>query len=180
LSNESLQHTLKAVGNRPVPSIRRRLAAFIYEGVLLFGVVMIVAYLYGTLTQQRHAMQGQTGLQVALFVSLGVYFVWFWTHGGQTVADKTWHIRVLRADGQPLKPGLATLRYIAAWIWFMPALVTAWLIKPIGPWAVTGLLTLGVVVYALLARMHPQKQFVHDVLCGTQLVDAKPPSKSKG
>ena len=43
------------------PSLRRRLAAFLYEGVLLFGVLMISGYLYSSLSQQRHALSGATG-----------------------------------------------------------------------------------------------------------------------
>ena len=38
------------------PGLARRLAAFIYEGVLLFGVTMIAGYLFSSLTQQRHAL----------------------------------------------------------------------------------------------------------------------------
>ena len=41
------------------PRLFRRLAAFVYEGVLLFGVTMAAGYVYGVLTQQRHALQGK-------------------------------------------------------------------------------------------------------------------------
>jgi uncharacterized RDD family membrane protein YckC len=150
------------------------MAAFTYEGVILFGIVMFAAYVYGTLTQQRHALQGQTGLQITLFILIGVYFVWFWTRGGQTVADKTWRIRVVDGHGRALTPLRAAARYVTSYIWFAPALVTAWWIGPIRPLAVGGLVSLGVVVYAMLARLHPRRQFVHDVLCGTQLIDVKP------
>ena len=68
------------------PSLRRRLAAFIYEGVLLFGVLMLAGLAYGVVTQQRHALVGLHGLQVFVFIVLGVYFGWFWSHGGQTLA----------------------------------------------------------------------------------------------
>jgi len=65
--------------------LMRRMAAFTYEGVILFGVLMIAGYLYSTLTGQRHALQGKAGQQFFLFLVLGIYFVWFWSHGGQTV-----------------------------------------------------------------------------------------------
>ena len=78
----------------PVPGLARRIACFVYEGVLLFGVLMIAGYLYSTLTQQRHALSGLHGLQAFLFLVLGIYFVWFWSRGGQTVAMRTWHIRL--------------------------------------------------------------------------------------
>ena len=52
------------------------MAAFVYEGVLLFGVLAIAGYLYSSLTQQRHALHGLAGLQAFLFVVLAIYFTW--------------------------------------------------------------------------------------------------------
>jgi uncharacterized RDD family membrane protein YckC len=166
---------MSVIAERPVaaletPSLARRLAAFVYEGVLLFGVLMIAGYLYSSLTQQRHALQGHAGLQAFLFIVLAIYFVWFWSHGGQTVAMRAWHVRLLTHDGQPVSQGRAALRYIASWAWFMPALATAWLAGLRGPGQILTLIAVGVVVYALLSRLQPQGQFWHDALCGTRLV----------
>jgi uncharacterized RDD family membrane protein YckC len=162
----------------PAPHVRRRLAACVYEGILLFGVVMIGAYLYDTLTQHRHALEGRTGLQVFLFLLLGVYFVWFWTHGGQTIAMKTWHIRVVNGQGLPVGQGQAFMRYICAWLWFVPALVFAHVWGLSTAAAMFTVLGGGVLVYALLALIHPQKQFMHDVICGTRLIDTRPPTST--
>jgi uncharacterized RDD family membrane protein YckC len=155
-------------------SLRRRLAAFVYEGVLLFGVVMIGSWLYDTLTQHRHAMQGRTGLQVFLFLLLGIYFVWFWTHGGQTVAMKTWHIRLVDASGRTVRQPRALARYVLAWLWFVPAWAAARYVGPNSTWAIFALMVVGAVVYALLAQTNPQRQFLHDLMCGTRLVDTRP------
>jgi uncharacterized RDD family membrane protein YckC len=160
----------------PLPSIRRRLAAFTYEGVMLFGVLMISAYLFSSLTQQRHALQLRWGLMGYLFVVLGIYFVWFWTHGGQTVAMRAWHIRIVDAAGAPLTQTRAFLRYAASYIWFLPGLGIA---------ASSGLqggkmllpLLLNVVLVALLARFSPGRQFPHDLLSGTRLVTQYPQKK---
>ena len=103
------------------PGLARRLAAFVYEGVLLFGVVMIAGLVYSGLTQQRHALQGRIGLMLFLFVVLGVYFSWFWSRGGQTVAMKAWHIRLLSANGSPVSRARAAARYVLSWLWFLPA-----------------------------------------------------------
>ena len=156
------------------PALWRRLAAFIYEGVLLFGVVMAAGYLYGSLTQQRHALQGQSGLQAFLFVVLAIYFVVFWSRGGQTVAQRAWHLRIVRADGAPLTPGRALARFLASWLWFLPALATAKFAGLHATWQIFALLAVGVVAYAMLSRLHPQRQFWHDVLCGTRLVTWHP------
>jgi hypothetical protein len=83
------------------PSLRRRMACWLYEGVLMFGVVWIAGYLFGTLTQTRNALDNRMGLQLFLFVIFGIYFVWFW-HKGQTLAMKTWHLRVVDRAGQAI------------------------------------------------------------------------------
>jgi uncharacterized RDD family membrane protein YckC len=142
----------------------------VYEGVLLFGVVMIAGYLYSSLTQQRHALVGTHGLQAFLFVVIGVYFVWFWSHGGQTVAMKTWHVRVLTRDGQPLSQARALARYVASWLWFLPGLAAVGLSGRHTGAAIAAALAANVLAIAVLARVHPSRQYLHDLLCGTELV----------
>jgi uncharacterized RDD family membrane protein YckC len=164
------------------PGLARRLAAFVYEGVLLFGVTMISGYLYSSLTQQRHALQGKAGLQAFMFVVLGIYFAWFWSRGGQTVAMKAWNIRLVMADGRPVSQARALARYVLAWLWFMPALATAYWAGLHGPGAITTLLLAGVLTYAALTQLRPDRQFWHDAVCGTRLIDwrpAPPPARAK-
>lgn len=153
------------------------MACFVYEGVLLFGVVMIAGYLFSSLTQQRHALTGRHGLQAFLFVILGIYFAWFWSHGGQTVAMKAWHIRLVGRDGKPVGERRALLRYLLSWLWFVPALLALWLSDLKGGSAITMVMLSGVAGYALLALLHPKRQFWHDEVCGTQLVHWKPPAR---
>lgn len=159
------------------PGSIRRLACFLYEGVLLFGVLMIAGIGYSALTQQRHALVGRHGLQVFVFVLLGLYFAWFWTHGGQTVAMKAWHIRVVDRRLAPLSWPRAFARYLLAWGWFAPALAVLAFTPIRSPGAVTVVLLVGVLGYAGLARLHPQRQYLHDVLAGTRLMTWRPPSR---
>ena len=159
------------------PSLTRRMAAFVYEGILLFGVLTIAGYLYSSLTQQRHALHGLAGLQLFLFVVLAIYFSWFWSHGGQTVAMRAWHIRLVTRDGQPVAQARALARYLASWIWFVPALASASLAGLQSAGQIFSLLAIGVVAYALLALAHPERQFWHDALCGTRLVTWRTPAR---
>jgi uncharacterized RDD family membrane protein YckC len=155
------------------PSIRRRLACMLYESVLLFGVVMTAGYLYSSLTQQRHALEGSTGLQLFLFIVLGVYFAGFWSRGGQTLAMKTWRIRLQTADGGVPSQARAFGRYVASWLWFLPALASAHFSGIRSTLAFAVIVAAGMLAYALLARARADRQFLHDVLCGTRLVDAR-------
>lgn len=149
------------------------MASFVYEGVLLFGVLMIAGYLFSSLAQQRHALVGRLGLQAFLFVVLGVYFVLFWSRGGQTVAMKAWHIRLVTRDGKPVSQARALARYVLCWLWFLPALLALYVSGLDGGGATFGLLSTGVITYGALSRLHPDRQFWHDALCGTRLVSTR-------
>lgn len=159
------------------PPLPRRMACWLYEGLLMFGVVFIAGYLFGTLSQTRHALDNRHALQGFLFVVFGIYFTWFWAKG-QTLAMKTWHIRAVDAQGQPLSQGRALWRYVLSWLWFLPPLLGA------APFALSGpeitVIVLGwVAVWAILSRFHPQRQFMHDALAGTRLVHFDPVRKNK-
>ena len=150
------------------PSLTRRMACWFYEGMLLFGVIFLAGYLFGTLSQTRNAMDNRHALQAFLFVVFGIYFVWFWAKG-QTLAMKTWHIRVVDANGFPLTQTRALGRYVLSWLWFLPPLLV------MAPFSLSApeiiVLLLGwVAVWAVLSRFQPQQQFWHDALAGTRLV----------
>jgi uncharacterized RDD family membrane protein YckC len=115
----------------------------------------------------RHALQG------FVFIVLGIYFTWFWSHGGQTVAMKAWHIRLVDRDGEAVSQPRALLRYVLGWSWFLPSLASLYLSDMRSPAAIFGVTAAGVIGYAALARLHPQHQFWHDAVCGTRLVSTR-------
>ena len=161
-------------GALAVPSLRRRLAAFLYEGVLVFGIVVGAGLVYGPLMNQRHALSAQPGLKAVIFVILGLYFVWCWTRSGQTLAMKTWHIRLVSRDGRAVSPRRAVARYLLSWVWFLPALGAVRLAGLHSAGETVAVVVAGVLCYAALSRLHPDRQFWHDVVCGTRLVTWQP------
>ena len=152
-------------------SLQRRLMGFVYEGVVLFGVLMATGTVYALATNQRHALQGRDGLMLTLFLTLAVYFVGFWTHGGQTLPMKTWRMRLVSRQGERVTPWQACRRYLAAWLWFLPP----WLgVKIAGGHqlsAMVGSTAAWMLAYIALTRILPQGQFLHDQLAGTQLLE---------
>jgi uncharacterized RDD family membrane protein YckC len=158
------------------PSLRRRMACWLYEGMLMFGVVFIADYLFSTLTQTRHAMDNRHAQQAFLFLIFAIYFVWFWSHG-QTLAMKTWDIRVTDLQGRRLTQQRALLRYVLSWVWFLPPLAASWVFNV----EVRQALVLAggwIAIWAILSLFHPQRQFLHDALAGTRLISFKqPPAK---
>lgn len=143
----------------------------------MFGVVFIAGYLFSTLSQTRNALDNRNALQAFVFVVFGIYFVWFWARG-QTLAMKTWDIRVVDTQGQRITQKRALLRYALSWSWFLPPLGISWLLGL--PASQGAVLTLGwVAVWAGLARFHKHKQFWHDAWAGTQLITWKAPDSPK-
>ena len=150
------------------PGLARRMACWLYEGMLMFGVAFIASYLFGTLSQTRNALDNRHTLQAFLFVVFGIYFVWLWAKG-QTLAMKTWDITVVDTAGQPITQARALLRYVLSWLWLLPALAAAAAFQLSGP--ESALIVVGwIAVWAVLSRFHPQQQFWHDALAGTRLV----------
>ena len=150
------------------PSLTRRMSSFLYEGLLLFGVVFLSGYLFGTLSQTKNAMDNRHALQAFLFVIFGIYFVWFWSKG-QTLAMKTWQIQVRDSSNLPLTQGRAFFRYLLSWFWFLPSLSISWWFNLSG--YESAALTLGwIAIWCILSRFNPHQQFWHDTLAGTQLV----------
>ena len=146
------------------PRLARRLASLIYEGILLFGVAFVPAYLFLTLTQSKYPLPSPMlqVFQLYMFSVVGAYFVWCWRHGGQTLPMKTWQMRVESGDGQRLTLIRAWWRYTLIWGSLAPAL---------------GLYALGLkwgLMLILLPLLWPlidsERQFLHDRLAGTRLV----------
>lgn len=130
--------------------ILRRLAAMLYETLLLFGVLLTTfVFPHVLIGAFAHRLATTTLLWTHLFLVLLVYFIWFWCNGGQTLAMKTWRIRLVSHDGLPIRPAQALLRFLLCW----PSL---------------GLAGVGI-IWALLDR---DRQFLHDRIAGTQLVTA--------
>ncbi len=126
----------------------RRLASMFYES-LLVTAVLIFGWIFPHILLAAFAQAKAPAwlIQAHLFLLLLLYFAWFWLHGGQTLAMKTWKIRVANADGGPVRPAQAVLRYMAAWFSL-------------------GIAGVGI-LWALVDR---DGQFLHDRIAGTRLV----------
>lgn len=153
----------------PSPGVGRRLAALLYEGVLLFGIVFFAALAFALVFQQRNGLVHHRLLAAWIALVVGAYFVWFWTHGGQTLPMKTWRLRLVAADGAPLSTPRAILRYLLGWLWFLPPLALHPLLQLPVP-ATLAVTAAWVVLWALAARLDPARQFPHDRLAGTRVV----------
>lgn len=140
----------------PAAGIARRLAAMLYESLLVAAVLFVAWFLpYVLIGIAWNAAADGATAWLHLFLVAGCYFVFFWSRGGQTLAMKTWRIRVVNGmSGGPVSAARAALRYVLAW----PSLFV---------------FGLGI----LWALFDSDGQFLHDRLAGTRLVLSPPPDK---
>lgn len=94
------------------PSFIKLGACFIYDALaviaLCFVSALVVIILIG---DASHGLKRYL-LQVVLWLTIGIYFVWCWKKTGQTLAMKTWQLKLVNKDGQLLPLNLAIARYV--------------------------------------------------------------------
>ena len=154
------------------PSLSRRMACFVYEGLLLFGIGLLpgaIGALFVALTGHQHPMQSDAALRIITFGIYAIYFTWFWSARGQTLPMQTWRLRVVTTEGRRLSQARALARFVASCAWFAPAALLA-ILNGWTRWQALAAAFVGVLTYALLTLLHPRRQFWHDAVCGTQII----------
>ena len=73
----------------------RLFAACIYELLLLLALWMLGTWIFLSLFGDATHSNKRTFLQLFLWLITGAYFVWCWTKTGQTLATKTWKIKLV-------------------------------------------------------------------------------------
>ena len=130
-------------------SLARRLLSLLYDALLLAAVLWCAAIPLELVLAALNAPHVRPFFQAYLVVVSAVYFVWQWTRGGQTLAMKTWRLRLVDAAGGALTVRQSLLRYIAAF---------------------AGLALAGIgFVWAIFDR---DGQFLHDRIAQTRIVQA--------
>jgi uncharacterized RDD family membrane protein YckC len=144
----------------------------VYEAMLLFAVAFVAGLIFDIWTQSRHALTLRHARELWLFLVMGAYFVFFWSRSGQTLAMKTWSIRVVDMNQAQLPVVKAIVRYCLAWMWFLPGLALAYQFD-LKSWSSIVVVCLGMAAWALTAVFDKDKQFLHDRLAKTRLINVK-------
>jgi len=106
-----------------VPGLLRRLAAMLYDLVLLLAILLVaetlvvVPYIELVGPDFPH---GSWWHRLYLLAVGGLFYGYFWVRGGQTLGMRAWRLRVLREDGGPLRPSDALRRLLWAGLCLAP------------------------------------------------------------
>ena len=128
----------------------RRLAAILYDLLLLFATLLIASLPWVISGIQ----QGQVGYMfyvAFIYVIIPLYYIGFWVYGGQTLGMKTWKIRVVNLEGHSIGWGRSSLRMACA------------------------ILSIGVCGFGFIhALFDSRNRTWHDILSKSQLISVSP------
>ncbi|MDD2723344.1 MAG: RDD family protein [Methylovulum sp.] len=99
---------------QPVPGFWRRLAAVIYDLILLIAVFFVATALLLPLNSGEAFTRQQFLYPLYLLAISFIFYGWFWTHGGQTLGLKAWKMRVLTLEHKPLNWTQAFIRFVTS------------------------------------------------------------------
>ncbi|OOY35025.1 RDD family protein [Solemya velum gill symbiont] len=113
--------------NHMHPGLPRVLAAFGYDLVLLFGLLLLATTLVTFPAQLIFGIDVIGDHATAKFILWAIwclvifgFYLWFWTHGGQTLGMRAWRIRVV--DKEKPEEGInyvkASLRLLIGILFF--------------------------------------------------------------
>lgn len=156
------------------PTIKRRLMAMLYDLLLVTAVEFFTNLLFSFATGNRQTAPFHA-LGVALFFLVAAaYFIHAWHGSGFTLAMKTWRIKLVKVGHARVPFTAALLRHVLAWCWLLPALYVSHTLKL--SHGQTGIaLLVGIAVWAMTAFLDKDRQFLHDKLAGTRLIQLPKP-----
>jgi uncharacterized RDD family membrane protein YckC len=95
-------------------SLWRRLAAMVYDSLLIFAVLVIIGATTLPFTNGLGISRDNIVFKFYLFGALYAFLGWFWTHGGQTLGMRAWKIKLLQRNGYPVTWHLAFFYYLVS------------------------------------------------------------------
>ena len=136
-----------SVTSSGIPKLWQRLLCLLYDFLLLFAVIFMASLVFVPLFSSIDPLYFKPFYQFYLLTIMGVYFIWFWTHGEQTLAMQTWKLRIVDSKGQSITKKQAITRYLLALVLYPFFFIT--------------------LIWMFFDR---DRQFLHDRIAGTRII----------
>ena len=160
----------------PSPQFWRRVSCCMYEQLVLLGVIALTFLLPNLALGVLFGISLPSWLSfLYLYTVLGIYFVWYWTKSGQTLAMQTWRIRIIDQRGYTLKRRQALWRYFYGSLWIIPCVLLQWAFH-LEKWQIIEMLFAVALFFWPLTiyldrKDRMQRQGLADRFAGTRLVE---------
>ena len=102
------------------PSLLRRLAAILYDGMLLIALWMGAGALWIGFHGGQAAAPGDGAFRVYLLAVAWAFFVGFWVWGGRTLGMQAWRLRLVDSEGNRVSVRAASHRFVTAILSWLP------------------------------------------------------------
>jgi len=114
---------------RSPASLHRRLFAICYDSILLFAVLMMAGFfmhfmVYYLFESHLDSLKDNLFYHLVLYAIGYFYFAFAWIRSGQTLGMRSWHLKVLQANGDKVTWQQASLRAVLA--------IVSWLLVGLG------------------------------------------------
>lgn len=103
------------------PSLLRRLAALLYDGLLLIALWMAASALWLAFRDGEAVSAGEAWFRLYLLAIAWAFLVGFWVRGGRTLGMLAWRLRLVAAGGGPVTLRQASARFFVALLSWLPA-----------------------------------------------------------
>ena len=159
-----------------VPTIKRRLISIVYESLLALAVLFLPFLAFELVVQGAHTPLTEHLRQCLAFLVMGAYFIHQWSRDGQTLAMKTWRLKVVLPGHAHVPLRMAAYRYVLSWMWLLPGILVSYAMG-LQHWQALSAVGIGMLAWSGTALFTDNGQFLHDKLLGTQLVQLPAPAK---
>lgn len=164
----------KTINTENHPGPLKIFASMMYEGMLLFGLTFVGAYIFDTLTQSHDAERLMWQRQFILFLLIGLYFIACWIRRGQTLPMKTWGIALHNKHHPNLSWTQVITRYLLMWVIpLFGAFVIHLIAKNVGWNSINMFIIVCPFLNIVPSLFRKDHQMLHDVLVGTKLINVK-------
>lgn len=163
---------------QPAP-VWRRLVAMVYETLIVAAVILVAGLIFqwavvglgltGGASTWRLTGALRTVFQLYLATAMGLYFCACW-HRGQTLAMRTWRLRLVSRDDAPPGWRAALVRYLAALVLLGPTLAALLWLREHPDSAAAWLLLLPGAAALGYCAANPARSALYDRIAGTRLV----------
>lgn len=100
----------------------RRLGAVLYDSLLVLALLFLATIPYIAIRGGDPVETGDNlAYQVTLAVVIYAFFVGFWSRSGRTLGMQSWGLQLETPEGNTPTIGVATLRFFAAILSWLPA-----------------------------------------------------------
>jgi uncharacterized RDD family membrane protein YckC len=123
---QTLRAARDDIGKAEPARLARRLAALVYDLMLLAAVLFMFTLAVFIIRGGRAVAPGTLWFQLSLAAIVVLFFTGFWVNGGQTLGMRAWRLRVVGVHGDRVRWPAALTRFAAGALALLPAGLGFW------------------------------------------------------